>query len=559
MRDEGERPRPSDRLRGPLLVLATAALLGLTGPAGARAETFRGYAQVQYQSQDQRGGLGTDVEWWQKSVHLDYGTRLRKDYDLTFQGEWNDLSYVGRSDRQINPRGSVRIAHRDFGAYASYRPLRVTDALGVTTRQRETTIDGYFRRRGLPQVQGTYLRRRQSAVGLAPGATGITRSLNARQDIGPLSLHASWTDQSRFTDLDESKKINQTNLIGGGDWRWARGRSVANASLELQGSRLRSTGGPTSRTGARTANVGASHRLSRVLDAGLTYGYRHTSTGQAPTRNLDDHDGVLMITARPKPAITLSTGGGLRTTRDAERQQIERYLVGVAGVQGPIRPGWRGNASVSRSYNWLPGRTARPVDAALVNTQMKLARGLDVNGQAQVTAARANTTLADTSGARAEVTSQVGYGLTATPLRQVAFGFARSEYRSGESLFEPGARSRSDNWNARWIPARSVDLSGSISRSHGLGTREPTLTTRQATLRWTPMATLQWSGSYSRSDRRQFNAITQTVSGREVWGFRLLASVARDWRAQVSVNDVDPGQPTHVRQWDATLTRNVGR
>jgi len=156
------------------ILLSTATLavtLCWAGGSRASAENFRGYAQVQYQSQDQRGGRGSDIEWWLKTVHLDYGTKIRNDYDITVQGEWNDLTYVDRPDRQINPRGAIRLAHRDFGATAAYRPLRVTDEQGVTTRQRETTVSAYLRRPRLPQMNGTFIRRRQFEVGLTPATT----------------------------------------------------------------------------------------------------------------------------------------------------------------------------------------------------------------------------------------------------------------------------------------------------------------------------------------------------------------------------------------------------
>ena len=167
MRDEKTGRRDLARGRTTSAALAAALLIAAL-PSGARAETLRGYAQVQYQSQDQRGDRGSDIEWWLRTVHLDYGTKIRNDYDITVQGEWNYLSYVDRPDRQFNPRGSVRLAHRDFGATTSYRPLRVTDAQGVTSRRRETTVSAYLRRHDLPQMNGTFVRRYQYASGLSP-------------------------------------------------------------------------------------------------------------------------------------------------------------------------------------------------------------------------------------------------------------------------------------------------------------------------------------------------------------------------------------------------------
>ncbi|MEK7380675.1 MAG: hypothetical protein AAB075_06670, partial [Gemmatimonadota bacterium] len=143
--------------------------------------------------------------------------------------------------------------------------------------------------------------------------------------------------------------------------------------------------------------------------------------------------------------------------------------------------------------------------------------------------------------------------------RPITVGYSRNAYRTGESLFDPQARSHSDAWDSRWNPVPSVAFSGNLTRARGLNANEPSLRTRQATAQWSPTGSLQLSGTYSRSDRSQFSASTQSIQGREIYGARILTSIAREWRVQVSVNDVDPGQPTHVRQWDATVTRNVRR
>lgn len=544
---------------GTVAAWAAASILIAAVPPSGHAETLRGYAQVQYQSQDQRGGLADDVQWWLRSVHLDYGTKFRNDVDVTVQGEWNDLTFVDRPDRQLNPRGSIRLAHRDFGATTSYRPLRVTDVAGVTTRQRETTVSGYLRRRNLPQLSGTFVRRRQLAVGLSPATTAVSGTVTALYDLGPVDLHGGWNSQVRSTDLDDDNRTSQVNWTGGGTWNVARRKSSLNAGFEFQEGRRHAERGPTSRSSGRSATLTGGHRFTKRLDAGLTYGYRHSAAANVTTRKLDDHDGTLLLSFRPRPAVTFSGGGGLRTARFTDQQEIERYLVVSAAAQGSIRPGWTGGANLARSYNWLPGEPSRPVDAGVLTSRMRLARGLDVHAQTQVTAARASSTVADTSGARSRVTSQTSLGFLATPLRQITVGYTRSDYRTGEGVFDPRARSHSDTWDGRWNPVPSIQFSGNLSRARGLNASEPSLRTRNATATWSPGGAFQLSGTYTRNDRSQFSAFSQSVAGREVYGARLLASIAREWRVQVSVNDVDPGQPTHVRQWDATLTRNVRR
>lgn len=543
------------------MALAASLLLGAVAGPPVRAQTIKGFAEVQFQSQDLRAGQGVDIERWVSTVNLDYSRRYGNAYDVTLQGEYNDVSYTDLPTHQVNPRGTLRLAHRDFGGYASYRTYRQTDILGTTTRQRETTLNAYLHRPGIPQVQGTYLRRRSLESGETPASTGSTATLNARHTLGPVNLRGNWTNLLRWTDLDPEKtRITQNTYGGGGDWHWARAGTAANVTLDLQETRLTSYQGPTSTTGTTGLSVGGAHRFTRIFDAGLNYAYQHTSTS-SPTssRDLDNHDGSLLFTARPKPSLNFSAGGGLRTAAQGEEQRIERYLVVQAGAQGRVRHNWTGNVNLSRSYNWFENGNSRPVNSGVAATDLRLARGLDARAQIQITKSAAAEAFSDTSGAPTTLTSQVLYGFTATPLRALTIGYSQTSYRTGGTLIDPDATSRSDTWDARWNPVREIRFSGSLSHSRGLGPNDPKLATSQATLEWMPTRAFQWSGSYSKSERAQFNPLTQTVPGTEVWGLRLLASLAQVWRLQATVNDVDPGKPTHVRQWDAVLTRILGR
>ena len=567
MRDESEQEgrdgerRAGRRARERGARIAALLLVAAVAGAPVRAQSIRGFAEVQYQSQDLRGGQGADIERWVSTVNLDYSRRFSNAYDVTLQGEYNDVSYVDLPTHQVNPRGTLRLAHRDFGGFASYRTYRLTDILGVTTRQREATFDAYLHRQGIPQIQGTYLRRRTLAVQQTPAATASTATVTARHTMGPVDVRGNWTNLLRWTDLDPTQtRITQNTFGGGGDWRYARARTAANVTVDAQNTKLSSHKGPSSSTGTAALSLGASQRFSRVFDGSLVYAYQHTSTS-SPTssRKLDNHDGSLLFTARPKPSLHFSTGGGLRTASQAERQRIERYLVVEAGALGRIRHNWTGNASASRSYNWFEGGNSRPVNSAVVNTDFRLARGLEAHAQGQVSKAAAQEAFSDTAGAPTTLTSQISWGFTATPLRTTTVGYTQSSYRTGGSLIDPEATSHSDSWDARWNPVRSFRFSGNLSHSRGLGLGQPTLKTSQATLEWMPTSSLQWTGTYSRSDRAQFNPLTQTVPGTEVWGLRVLASLVQVWRVQATVNDVDPGKPSHVRQWEATLTRILGR
>jgi hypothetical protein len=556
MRDEGpSRPRAA---AARLLTLAALGLIGTAAPQ-AHGQSLRGFAQVQYELQDRTTSAERDIEWWLRTVRLDYGTRIRNRYDLTAQGEWNELSYVGRSDRRVNPRGTLRLAHRDFGGYASYRPQRVTDERGNTTRQRETMVTAYLAREGLPRVQANYVRRFQFRRELAPEQTGTQKSVNAAHQMGPFQLRGSWSRLTRETELTGRSRSTQTDWTGGGQWVFARARSNAQISYDAQFSRRGADQGPTERTNVHSVSANASRTFTRRIGASLNYGYRHSELANGDEQNLNDHEGAAALTFRPTPAVTASGGGGVRTARIEDRLETERYGFVSLGAQGRIRERWTGSAGLTRSINWLPGESSRWVDAASAATRLVIRPGLELTGQAQVTAGRAPSAVADTSGRRVRVTAQSSAGILATPLRPVTVRYSRTEYRTGESLFDPDATARSDSWDARWNPVREAQFSGTLSRSRGLGRNEPSRTTKQATALWQPNASLQVSGTYVRSESAQLDPIMQSLLGREVFGLRVLAAPLRDWRVQASLNDVDPGRATHVRQWDVSLTRNFGR
>jgi len=540
------------------LALALAAWIGVL-PRRAAAQTIRGYAQVQYELQDRRVSAERDLEWWNRTVHLDYGLRVAQKLDITAQGEWNDLSYVGRPDRQINPRGALRVAHRDFGGHISYRPLRVTDALGVTTRQRETTFNGYVNRAGWPRLNASYVRRRQLAQGLMPEATGVRRTIAASHEAGPFQLRGSWGHITRESELAGESRSSQVDWGGGAEWALARPGGAARIGIDTQRSKRKGAKGAVEHTEVHSVNANATRRIQRRLDASTTYSFRYTDVGNGLSDAIRDHEGVALLRYRATGAVTASTGGGVRTARVEDRRVTERYALVTLAAQGRVRAGWTGSAGLTRSLNWLPGEPSRLIDAASVSSRMRLARGLDAVAQTQVTAGRAPSAVADTSGQRVRVTAQTTLGLAATPLRPVTIRYSWSEYRRGSGLFAPEATSRADSWDARWAPKRSLQFTGTLSRARGLSAGDAPVTTKQATAQWTPHAALQISGSYLRGSSGRLDPITQSLIGREVYGLRLLAAPMRDWRLQASLNAVDPGRPSHVRQWNLSLTRNFRR
>ncbi|HEX7076859.1 MAG TPA: hypothetical protein VF363_00380 [Candidatus Eisenbacteria bacterium] len=563
MLDESEPGAAGCPRRGLLAtVLAAATLLGLAAAPAAAAPTpqsLRGFAQVQYESQDQRGGLADDVQWWTRTLQVDYTTRLKDELNVAAQGVWSDLSYIDRPDRRTQPRGSIRLAHRFFGASASYRPLRTTDALGVTVRQRETLFSGYLLRPGWPSVTGTWIRRHQLENVGGPAATGVTRSVQANHQLGPLNVRGSWGDQIRFVGEDQVRTFTQTNFGGGGTFAVTRGSANAALQYDFQGVQSGAPGAVLQRTGIHAAQGSAMNRFSKRFDAAASYVYHRTIVRNNVRTDLDEHEGALLGNWRMTQALRLTSGGGLRTARLESRQRTERYVLATAAAEGAIRRGMTGVAAVTRSYNWFPGETPHPVDAYHAGGRVRLARGLDANADAQVTASRSRAAIADTAGGPTRVTAQSGFGFVAVPLQPISVAFSWREYRTGASLFDPSARARSSTWETRWNPSTALSLNATLGRSRGLGASEPVVTTATANAAWRPRASLDLSGSYTRSDRVRFDPTSGISVGREVYGARLLASIATDWRVQVAATDADPGRPSHVRQWDLSLTKAFRR
>lgn len=555
MRDEpGDRSEAVRRAAG--VLLCGLGIMAAATPA--RAQVVRGYTQVQYQRFDVVDG-NSDRELWLRTLQLDATRRFGRDYDVSAQAYWNEVSTVGRPDRIRSPRGTLRLAHPQVGAWLSYRPLRSTDALGLTTNTNELQASGYFARPKLPAINATWTRRTQTST-LFPTPPSVTRNVTAAQAIGPASLRLGWFDQTREAIQNALPSDRRQNAMAGGELRFGPRRASFLAQYDVNETKRIVAGRLTDRSLLHTAQLNGGSRISPKTDASLAYAFRRTLTRNSVHTDLDDHEGSAVLNYRPRSSVRLAGGGGARTLRTVEQNEVQWYLLLLASIEGRIRPYWTGRAGVARSVNWTAGDHARPVDTYQANTTMRLARGLDLstNGQVSVTDAT-GLAQADSVGRNSRVVSQGALLLTAIPLRPITATVSLQGYRSGPSVGRASSSSRSSNLDLRWTPSAAVDLTGSIQRSRGLRPSDPMLTVWRGTGRWSPSRNLQLDGTYLRSDQPRGEAGTDLPAGRQTWSARALLGVSSDFRLQALWSLVDPGLPTRATRLELGATLALRR
>lgn len=539
----------------------TIVLLFLYGASAivtpATAQTVRGYSQLQYQRFD-LVGADSDRELWLRTLQLDVTRRIAQRYDVTGQIYWNEVSTVGRPDRIRSPHGTLRLAHPQFGTWLSYRPLRTTDALGLTTTSNELQASGYFTRPHLPAINATWTRRTQKTPTIAQSPPTVTRSLTAAQSLGPVALRAGWFDQAHDAITGSTPADQRRNAMAGGEVRFGPKRASFLAQYDVNESKRRVAGHLTERSLFHTAALNGTSRFSRRTDASLAYGFRRTITRGAFASDLDDHEGSAVFNVRPRPSLRFSSGGGVRTVRMVDQNDLQWYLLLLGSIEGRIRPDWTGRAGVARSFNWTGSDRARPIDTYQASTAMRLARGLDLNANSQVSVTDATgRAQADSIGRNSRVVSQGSVMMTATPLRRITAVYSLQGYRSGASLGRAASSSRSTAFDLRWTPATALDLTGSIQRTRGLRRGDPTLTSWRGTGQWTPSRSFQVDATYLRSDRPRGEA--DLPAGRETWSTRALIGFSSDFRLQALWSLVDPGLPTRSTRLELGVTLALRR
>ncbi len=541
--------------------LAAIAAVALLTSAPARSQTLlRGVAEVQYETLDRVQSM-FDRDSWLKSFQVDYSTRIRRTYELSSQVVFSELTFTGRPERTSTPYGTLRLAHPFFGFSGSYRPVTVTDERNQTSKQQELMLTGYLQRAKLPRLVGSWIRRNLDPSSGFPGSVSVTRNVTATYGVGPVGLHAGWGDQSREATTDNGKEsVNDHFQLGGtSDLKWRRG----SGTFQYDYLQTRSTDGGSLNDVSRVhiAGVNASQRLSTRTTGSLVYTFRHTGDSRPGSGNLTENDGSLTLTHQLSRPLQISGAGGIRSATVGAGKETESYVAASITADAEPRPGWRLGGSAGHSVNWLPGDRGRPIDSFHSNTSMRLAKDLEVTGDAGVTLTSRLVLPADPTASSNLATLTTGAGLRATPLRPLTLIASTRHYRTSNSLWHAGPSINSSSLDVSLRPSAVLQATGGWSLSSNPGSSEPDRTTLRATAQWNPTSSIEASGTYTRASQAQTvrDVGTSLPGSREAYGARLLVGVTRDLRTTIQYSETDPGLPTHGRQVNVTVTQSFGR
>lgn len=533
-------------------MVAVAAMVAMSPPGPAVAQKLYGLAEVQYQHVE---GVrsGAVRELWITSFETDYANRFPQAIDLLARVKFSQQTIVGRQDRLRTPEGSLRLAHRYFGAFTEYRPTEVRDFLGLTTHQQTLTFTGYLQKPGLPSLSGSWIRSHYNASKLAPGTATVSRTLAALHALRRVALHAGYGDRRLEPDDVVKSRIEERHGNVGAAAQFQLGRAPVALQYDFTDAWANPSGRRPQTSRLHTASGNSSVQWSRNTSSGFTYTYRRVDVVGQPGGQVQDHNGSATVSHSLTRAWSVSAGAGLRSAVLSGRTLTERFVTLGTGAQGQARRGWMVGASAGRTLNWLPGDRWRATDAASANTSMRLVRGLDARGDFSV--ASTERPLLDSLGAGREIGRQVGLGLTALPLRTVFLDASVHRAHSGASRLRGSTSATSYATNLRVTPNAKLQLSGGWSETIGPLSRSTTL---QSTVLWSQSSRLQASGTYSLSHQSVSAVAVPLTSRQESLTGAVSVGLARDLNATARYSDSYRGQPGQAREWSVDLVKRFG-
>lgn len=548
------------------------ALVLSAGPA-AHAQGVTGHAQLQFQTLDQirmrsDGSTRRDrVERWLQVLELQHFATPRSDLRVMSSFRITDLAYRGLPDQSRQPQGSVQVTHPWASVFAAYRPTTVTGGLGpngasdspdssrgltITTRAQETVLTGQIAPPAWPRLDLAWTRRHRDGDVLTREETGTSRSARLGWTNDFLNLYGGWGDQQAVRAGFDAGTTQRT-ANAGGSLHLAPSR-VTNVDLayDLNDSRA---GDPRRSLGSsrgHTASMSANWRPGALVNGSGTWLWRRSeSRGPQPVET-EDHEGSVQFVLDPRGPSRFLAASGARTVRTPLGRRLATSVSGVASMDGRVRQGWTGVATVTHVTNWAPGLRAWSVEAIRAGSQMTLLRGLECSGDAQVSTSD-DTTLRDVN-----TTTEANARVRMTPWKAFTLGWNGRLSRAGAGVLQGGASAaRTTGFDARWRPFANLELSGTHATTVARGGLF--LRTRSASGRWQPHPNLQCVADWSRnSDVRAITGIS-AVSGREVWSVRMLTLLTRKLQLEAAAGVADRGSPRENRQGTLTLTWAFGR
>lgn len=560
------------RLAGPLV----AALLAGALPAAAQVY---GTAQVQYQNVDDVRVVvladGSRVvrrftsELLLKSIDVRHQSYLRQNLLMDSNLRFSEQSRPGGLDRTRTPAGTVRLLHPSFQLTAQHQPTTVrttgtgaasvatldTNRTTTTTRTAETMLLGNATAPGGLQFNASWLARRREGEGAVATERNVIRNARASLDRDRYSLYANAGDQVQKAGAEGAVRGRQRQYGFGGLWRLAPSKS-ASVTMQYDFGASRSQPGASAATTSSSQNamLSGDWRRSDKLGASASYNWRRTGTVSSRSLSQSDQEAVLLGRWTPVRGASLTSGGGLRTQRDAAgRPRLLEYATAIAAGEGRVRPGWTTNASASHTTSWDPDRGTYGAQTLAGVTRMALAPQVSLDATLSLAAN------GDTAAASQRWSNIWTTRLNARPLRTLTFAAGVRGQRTGPGLLRPVALSRGVTLDVSWKPHPRLDVIGNHSINESLaGTRQRTRTWAtnargQVTDRW------QVHGTWTRTAAPQLARGLESVATHDYASGRLLWQPTRRVAASVSLSSTDPGQELESRRVDGTFTWSFGR
>jgi hypothetical protein len=532
---------------------ALSVALALGTGSGARASSFHGTAEVQYQTVDRSRALPTQ-DSWSKVFQLDYASVLPGSIGFTSSARFAEQSIARQSYRARVPEGSVRLTHRNFGLSSSYRPSETRDDRNLTSRQKDLSFTAYAQQDKLPRLSASWIRSRLDPVSGAPATGTVTRSIATQYALPFVMLRAGYGDRLLEEAARSDSRIVENHASLGGTSAFQMGRAPISLQYDFSRARAYALSDRSQLSHAHVGSATTSFPITARAGASLQYSYRRTQILSRASSTQQDHNGGASVSYAFHPSFQLSSGAGVRTAfLPGGRSLTERFVAATALAQGQARAGLRLSASATHSVNWLPDGDARPADQIQTSTSMRLTRGLDLRGDFSIATSRPIAGSSDTIASPRQVAVQSGVGLSAAPLRTVFLDANVSKTRAGRSITSGGIDATSWSSGLRLTPAPTMQLLGRWGLTESAGSRS---VTGQASFQWSVGSSFQLSGGYHRARRESFflapSALQESLTGS--MGFRL----ARELNAAVRYTESNRGQPNRVRQLTVDLVRRFG-
>ncbi len=558
-----------------------ALLLGglLLAPGLARGQSLYGTVQLQYQnSEEDVIRLGSDGarfaervrrETWLRTVDLHHQSYLRPDWLLDSNLRFSGASALGTGSGSSTPQGTMRLMHPYLQVAATHAPTstrtNVAARTGVnadssTTQQRvvarasETALTGHVAVPHLPQLDVSWIRNRREGVASAVGEGSIARNARMSFDRERYSVYGAYGDTRQQSDVSAAPANTQRLLNAGGSFRLA---PVTNSSLAFQydfGSVRGEIGGAKrSSTSNHSATVTGDWRPKPWLTPSLNYQWRRSRPAAAVLPAQIDQEGAMLLRVAAQRGASLSAGGGIRTQRVFDRQELLKYATAMASADGELRHGLAVNTSASHTTSWDPTRGTYGSEALASALRASFGRSAEWNASWQLSAN------GDTGSVLQRYTNTWSSRLQAMPLRSLTLALSLRSLRVGSGLFKPSGTSRGAGIDVQWRPFPACDLLGSYATTGVFPNEQQKSSTRTLTAKLEPSSKLQFYGTYTRTDQTGTVVASTLSSSHEMASGRVQWQPTRRVAASGTLTVSEPGRAQEARQVDVAFTWSFGR